>query len=145
MTPGVRRILLVEDNPGDRRLIAEALRHHGIEFTLSHYEKADEAARAIETCGHDGKELPELILIDYNLPCGDARDVLTAAAGNPALAHVPRAVVTSSLAPQDREQALRLGARSFIYKPATLDDFLEEVGSSIAALLEQRAGQAGAG
>jgi len=145
MKPGVRRILLVEDNPGDLRLIAEALRHRGIDFALRHYEKADEAARAIESCGSDGKELPDLILIDYNLPCGDARDVLTAAARNPALANVPRAVVTSSLAPQDREHALRLGARSFIYKPATLDDFLEEVGGSIAALLDRRADQAQAG
>jgi len=144
MKPGTRRILLVEDNPGDLRLVAEALTQRGIDFELRHYEKADDAVRAIENCGRDGKELPELILVDYNLPCGDARDVLTAAAGNPALAGVPRAVVTSSLAPQDREHALRLGARSFIYKPVTLDDFLEEVGGSIAALLEQHADSAGA-
>jgi CheY-like chemotaxis protein len=144
MKPGTRRILLVEDNPGDLRLIAEALSQRGIDFELRHYEKADDAVRAIESCGRDGKALPELILVDYNLPCGDARDVLVAAAGNPMLAGVPRAVVTSSLAPQDREHALRLGARSFIYKPVTLDDFLEEVGSSVAALLDQRADTAGA-
>ena len=144
MKPGTRRILLVEDNPGDLRLIAEALSQRGVEFELRHYEKADDAVRAIGSCGCDGYELPELILVDYNLPCGDDRDVLTAAAANPALAGIPRAVVTSSLAPQDREHALRLGARAFIYKPVTLDDFLEEVGGSIVALLDQRAGTAGA-
>jgi len=138
------RILLVEDNPGDLRLITEALRRQGIQFELQHYEKADDAVRAIENCGRDGAELPDVILVDYNVPRGDARDVLIAAAENAALANVPRAVVTSSLAPEDREHAMKLGARSFIYKPGNLDDFLEHVGNSIAVLLGRRADNAGA-
>jgi chemotaxis family two-component system response regulator Rcp1 len=136
--PGAHRILLIEDNPGDVRLIQESLRMHAVDYSLIHLEKADDAVRAVGGYGPDGAEVPDLILLDYNLPRGDAGDVLTAASKNPALAGIPKAVVTSSLAPKDRAEALRLGADCFINKPADLDGFLTEVGGTIAALLRAR-------
>lgn len=137
MKPGAHRILLIEDNPGDVRLIQESLRMHAVEYKLTHLEKADDAIRAVSGCGLNGAEVPDLILLDYNLPRGDAGDILAAVSKNPALARIPKAVVTSSLAPKDREQALRLGADCFINKPADLDGFLTEVGGTIAALLRR--------
>lgn len=135
MKPGPPHILLIEDNPGDVRLIQESLRVHAVEYSLTHVDKADEAIRAVLACGMEGTAVPDLILLDYNLPRGDAVDVLTAVSKNPALANTPKAVVTSSLAPKDRELALRLGADCFINKPPDLDGFLKEVGGTIAALL----------
>lgn len=135
MTNVISHILLVEDNPGDLRLIQEALRVHRIDCRLAHYATVAEAIRAIRAYGTDGAELPALILLDYNIPGGDARDILAAASQNPMLDRVPKAVVTSSVAPADREQALRLGAQCFIHKPCELDQFLNEVGASIAGLL----------
>lgn len=138
MKSGAHLILLIEDNPGDVRLIREALRVHAIEVQIVQIEKADEAIRAVSGYGSDDSELPDLILLDYNLPRGDAGDVLIAVSKNPALAGIPKAVVTSSLAPKDREQALRLGADCFINKPPDLDGFLNEVGGTIATLLRAR-------
>jgi chemotaxis family two-component system response regulator Rcp1 len=135
---GAHHILLVEDNPGDVRLIEEALRMHALDYQLHHYETAEEAIRALNGCGSNGVQIPDLILLDYNVPRGDARDILAAAQKNPALAAVPRAVVTSSVAPKDREQALELGANCFIHKPQDLDSFLAEVGSKIIELLQGR-------
>jgi len=135
---GAHRILLIEDNPGDVRLIQESLRMHDVEYSLTHIEKADDAIQAVGGYGPNGVEVPDLILLDYNLPRGDAGDVLAAVSKNPALVGVPKAVVTSSLAPKDRAEALRLGADCFINKPADLDGFLTEVGGSIAALLRER-------
>jgi CheY-like chemotaxis protein len=130
------QILLVEDNPGDVRLIRESLRAHQLNYELTHYETVDQAVQAVREYGQ-GREVPDLILLDFNLPRGDARDVLAAASENPALAGVPKAVVTSSLAPRDRDQAMKLGANCFINKPPELDAFLSEVGSSIIALLRR--------
>ena len=138
MKSGAHLILLIEDNPGDVRLIREALRVHAIEVQIVQIEKADEAIRAVSGYVSDDSELPDLILLDYNLPRGDAGDVLIAVSKNPALAGIPKAVVTSSLAPKDREQALRLGADCFINKPPDLDGFLNEVGGTIATLLRAR-------
>jgi CheY-like chemotaxis protein len=130
-------ILLVEDNPGDVRLIEESLRMHAIDYRLTHYETADAAIRALTICGTNGALVPELILLDFNVPRGDARDILAAAAMNPALAAVPKAVVTSYLAPKDREQALQLGATCFVNKPPNLESFLSEVGGKIVELLRR--------
>ena len=130
------RIFLVEDNPGDVRLIRESLRAHDLNYELTHFETVDEAVQAVQ--GYTAEaDVPDLILLDFNLPRGDARDILAAASQNPVLKSVPKAVVTSSLAPRDRDQALRLGANCFINKPPELDAFLSEVGSSIVALLQR--------
>ncbi len=133
----LRRIFLVEDNPGDLRLIQEALNLQEIRYELTHVETADEAIRTLNRYSTPADNVPDLILLDFNIPRGDARDILMAAAKNPALVGIPKAVVTSSVAPRDRQQALDLGAQCFIYKPPDLDAFLTEVGSTIAHLLSQ--------
>ena len=129
------RVLLVEDNPGDVRLIEESLRSQGLDFHLTHYETADTAIEALVRCGANGKGVPDLILLDFNVPRGDAQDILAAASTNTALVSVPKVIVTSFLAPKDRARALELGATCFINKPPNLDDFLAEVGTKIAELL----------
>jgi chemotaxis family two-component system response regulator Rcp1 len=134
---GVHRILLVEDNPGDVRLIEESLRTHALDYELTHYETADAAIDALTRCGTNGNGVPELILLDFNVPRGDARDILAAASRNPALAAIPKAIVTSYLAPADRAQALELGATCFIDKPPNLESFLSEVGGKIVDLLRR--------
>jgi two-component system, chemotaxis family, response regulator Rcp1 len=135
MKDGAHCILLVEDNPGDVRLIKESLRMYELEYVLTHFENVDDAIRAVNAYGVNGASIPDLILLDYNLPRGDAGDILAAAARNPALAGVPKAVVTSSVAPKDMERSFQLGAHCFINKPPELDAFLTEVGSKVAAML----------
>jgi CheY-like chemotaxis protein len=132
---GAHHILLIEDNPGDVRLIEESLRAHALDYRISHYETADAAIHAIACCGSNGTAVPDLILIDYNIPRGDARDILAAASKNPALNTIPKAIVTSFVAPRERQQAVELGATCFINKPQNLDSFLTEVGATIVELL----------
>jgi two-component system, chemotaxis family, response regulator Rcp1 len=131
-----RKILIVEDNPGDVRLIREALRCAGIESEIQHQETADAGVRTVLGYQSGAKDVPELILLDYNLPAGTARDVLAAIQTNPALLGVKKAVLTCSVAPSDREHALAAGADVFMNKPADLDEFLNEIGSAVLDLLE---------
>ena len=141
MNPHSYRILIIEDNPGDLRLICEALRLYKIDYSLSHYDAADDAVQAIQDYRSAQPNVPDLILIDYNIPRGDAREILAAISENPALSGVPAAVITSSVSPQDRERAIALGAKCFIVKPARLDAFLQRVGSTISDLLLTSPGQ----
>jgi two-component system response regulator len=133
-TSTTRRILIIEDNPGDLILIKEALRVHSLNCSLMHYATAADAVRAIADCGNGEIDVPDLIMVDYNLPGGDARDILVAAARNPKLAAIPRAVVTSSVAPSDRTKVMQLGAH-FIHKPCDFDEFMSAVGNGVRALL----------
>ncbi|MBV8808864.1 MAG: response regulator [Acidobacteriaceae bacterium] len=138
MVDDAKKILIVEDNLADVRLIEEAFHAQRIAIEIEHYETASAGVRAISRYGSISQSVPDLILLDYNLPGGYARDVLQAINENPALANVPRAVITCSIAPKDRERALLSGAHLFIFKPANLDDFLNEVGMALAGLLNVR-------
>lgn len=131
------KILLVEDNVGDVRLVEEALRCTDIEYQLTHCETVRSALDTVSGYAAGDPKIPDLILFDYNLPGGDAREIIQAAVGNSALAATRKAVITSSLSPRDREDALGTGAEYFIYKPADLDSFVSEVGNLVRKLLSQ--------
>lgn len=135
MTEDRWHILLIEDNRGDVWLIEECLRLRGIRYRLTHCEAVDCAVSTIDSYRASGADVPDLILLDYNLPRGDALSVLEAAIRNPALAGTPKAVITSSVAPKDQQDSLAAGANAFIYKPGDLDGFLTQVGDRIEELL----------
>ena len=133
----IRRIFLAEDNVADVVLVREALDRHSIRYELTSYPDAQAAILAAERCGVEGHPAPDLILVDLNLPWGHGCDVLEAAAKNPALNSVRKAILSSFVgSPGDVERARRLGATSFIMKPANLEESLEDVGRQIAQLLE---------
>ena len=130
-------ILVIEDNPGDVRLIQEALRANTVDFRMTHLDTADRALKAVHRYEPGAADLPDVMLLDFNLPAGNAADILMAANRNPALAGTKKAVVTSSVAPKDRDQAMQHGADCFIFKPADLDSFLTEVGGALRTLCDQ--------
>lgn len=129
------RIFLAEDNQGDVWLIQEALRRQSIQFTLDHHATVEDAISAARACGVNGVPVPHVILLDYNLPRGHGGDILAAAAENPNLAEVPKVILTSFLRPSEFQEARRLGANCVITKPASLHEFLAEVGSKVIELL----------
>jgi CheY-like chemotaxis protein len=132
-----RKLLIVEDNPGDVTLIGEALEGTGIDFQVQHCETAIAALQLIRGYEPAGKDMPDVILLDYNLPAGTALDILGAVKGNPALSGVKTAVVTCSVAPRDREQALAAGADLFVYKPSDFDQFMDSIRTAVLTLLDQ--------
>lgn len=138
MNDGSYKILLVEDNPGDVLLIQEALDAAHLCFELTHCDSVQAALRTISMYVSEDITVPDLLLLDYNLPGGDAREVLKAATTNPKLMQTRKAVITSSMSPHDREDALQNGAECVIPKPAELDLFLGEVGGAISRLLTHK-------
>jgi CheY-like chemotaxis protein len=130
------RIFLAEDNLGDVLLIEEALKRQSLVCEIDHYATAEEAIDAAKFCGNTGAPVPDLMLLDYNLPRGTGSDILAAAADNPNLAGVPKVIVTSFLRAEELAQALRLGASGLITKPVDFESFMREVGAKIAELLK---------
>jgi len=125
------RILLVEDNPADVYLVEEALRTHGIHYEMKWLRDGEQALALL---GQSEFGLPDLVLLDLNLPRVDGKEVLARILQRPELAGVPVAIMTSSDSPQDRREMAELGASCYIKKPPTLDAFLE-VGGVIKSLL----------
>ena len=134
------RIFLAEDNLGDVFLIEEALRRQSLVCDIDHYATAEDAIHAAELCGNSGAPIPDLMMLDYNLPRGNGSDILAVASRNPKLAAVPKVIVTSFLQADELKQALELGANCLITKPVDFESFMRDVGAKVAELLQQRGG-----
>ncbi|MGH9627407.1 MAG: response regulator [Bryobacteraceae bacterium] len=124
------QVLLVEDNEADVRLLREGFKHikTPVDLTVAHDGEA-----ALEFLGCKGKhaaaQLPDLILLDLNLPGQSGADVLQQVKTHPELRLIPVIVLTSSSARNDVVSAYRRGANSYLRKPTTLDGLYKLVDS----------------
>lgn len=122
----VPRILLVEDNPADVRLVREALRSHGISPQLMVISDGEEALRHLLGLNNvDSGELPDLLLLDINLPRRSGLEVLREFRSQRPEITLPVIIVTSSVLPDDRGEAADLGVHDYFRKPSRLDEFME--------------------
>ena len=119
------RILLVEDNPGDVRLVREALNRGSPSGTLYVAEDGLEAMDFLRRQGkHREAPRPDLVLLDLNLPKKDGREVLAEIKSDEDLRRVPVVVLTSSEAEADVVRCYDLAANCYIVKPFELDRFM---------------------
>jgi two-component system, chemotaxis family, response regulator Rcp1 len=126
-------ILLVEDNPGDVRLTREALHDGKIENHLSVAIDGVEAMAFLRQQGsYAGTTLPDLILLDLNLPRKDGHEVLAELKADWLLQQIPVVVLTASREERDVLRAHGQDVASYITKPVDLVQFLAVV-NEIAA------------
>ena len=123
-------ILLVEDNPGDVDLTREGLADGKLRNNL-HVVGDGEEAMAFLRRGeeHADMPMPDLILLDLNLPGKDGREVLAAIKADEGLGHIPVVVLTSSQDEEDILQSYRLHANCYISKPIRFGEFVKVVKS----------------
>lgn len=138
MQPVQRRsfIVVVEDHLPDVLLIKEALLRAGIVFELQHYSDGEQACSAFEQATPE--RLPDLIILDLNLPRISGFDLLAAIRSDERLRDTRVVILTSSRLTQDHELAVRLKADVFITKPQDLNEFLRIVAARIAPLLRRQ-------
>ncbi|HEY0827521.1 MAG TPA: response regulator [Bacilli bacterium] len=122
--------LLVEDNPGDIRLIVEVLKEGKISNNLNVVEDGVEALAYLRKEGKYSQRMsPDIILLDLNLPKKNGLEVLEELKNDSQLKAIPTVILTTSEAEQDILQAYDLHANCYISKPVDLDQFLEVVRS----------------
>jgi chemotaxis family two-component system response regulator Rcp1 len=123
-------ILLVEDNPGDIRLIVEVLKDGKINNNLSVVEDGEQALAYLLREGiYQDAIAPDIILLDLNLPKINGTEVLAEIKRHPLLKHIPVIILTTSEAEQDILRAYDLHANCYITKPVNLEQFLTVVRS----------------
>lgn len=117
-------ILLIEDNPGDVRLTQEAFKEGKKDVTLEVVTDGIEALKFLRKEGpYAEKQIPDLILLDLNLPKWDGREVLKEIKNDPSLRRIPVIVLTTSNAGTDILNSYDLHANCFINKPIDFDNF----------------------
>ncbi len=117
-------ILLVEDDPGDVVLVREAFEHNKVQNEL---RVASDGVYALEQLHDPELSLPDLILLDLNLPRKDGREVLAEIRADPRLTAIPVVVLTTSDAETDILRSYELHANAYVTKPVDLRQFLEVV------------------
>jgi len=121
-------ILLVEDNPGDVRLMREALRNGDNRNRLTVVDNGEEALAFLAgNRQHTASSRPDLIFLDLNLPGRDGREVLAEIKRDESLRRIPVVVFTTSESEQDIENAYDLYANCYVKKPVDLDEYLSVV------------------
>ena len=129
------RILVIEDNPSDVFLLDRALQKQGLQFELIHLRDGGEALAFIRRKGvYQGAAIPDLILLDLNLPKSTGEDIAREIPNTKHLLRIPVCVWSSSASRRTQSQLQSLGVVRFITKPSGLDQFME-IGIIIKDLL----------
>ncbi len=116
----VPRVLVIEDEPDIAGLIKHTLERGG-QMTVSIVESGDAALSSVAAA------VPDLIILDLNLPVLSGIEVCRILRGRPTTAHVPIIMLTARTSEQDRVTGLDVGADDYVTKPFSLRELAARV------------------
>jgi two-component system, cell cycle response regulator DivK len=116
-----RRILVVEDNERNLKLVRDVLQFAGYDVILA---RSGEQGVALAR-----ERAPDLVLMDLQLPTMDGTEALRILRDDPLTREIPVIAVTAFAMKDDRERALRAGFDSYLEKPISVRAFPEQVRS----------------
>ena len=115
----VSKILYIEDNPQNMRLVRKILKHAGYDVV--------EAETGLEGLDVAEAERPDLIFVDVNLPDIDGLGATARLKAVPELAPIPTIALTANAMVGDREKAIEAGCDGYLPKPVSRTDLLKTV------------------
>ena len=123
-------ILIIEDNPGDIRLINEVLNDNKLFMTVNTVNDGVDAMDYLNCRGKFKRSSkPDLIILDLNLPRKDGREVLAEIKSDDLLKHIPVVVMTISQSEEDIFRSYNLHANCYVTKPIDLNQFIKVIKS----------------
>jgi CheY-like chemotaxis protein len=121
-------VLLIEDDPGDVLMTQEAFEEHKLRNKLTVVTDGDAALSYLRREGeYKDAVVPDLILLDLNLPRRDGREVLAEIKKDDRLGRIPVVVLTTSQADEDIMRSYELHANAYVTKPVDFDRFIAVV------------------
>ena len=114
-----QRILIVEDNPKNMKLVRDVLEHHGY-TTVAALSAEDALAAAAE-------RPPDLILMDIALPGIDGFEALRRLKSDRTTEAIPVCALTAFAMNDDRERCLKAGFDGYLVKPISVTEFPGQV------------------
>ena len=118
-------ILLVEDDPGDQKLIMVSLRNQKLATGVHIAGSGEEAMEFLYQRGKysHGTSRPDLILLDLNMPGMGGKEFLRQIKGDEKMKSIPVIILTSSDSDDDIIDTYNLHASGYVKKPVKLEDF----------------------
>ncbi len=119
-------IILAEDDPDDQMLILRAAEANAFPGAVRAVSNGEELIAHLHACldkaPGGAHELPNLILLDLNMPLMDGREALQEIKRHPVLRGIPVVVFTTSTAPEDIAYCYGQGVNAYVAKPARFED-----------------------
>jgi CheY-like chemotaxis protein len=121
-------ILLIEDNPADVRLIKEALKEGNLPASLQSVKDGKEALDyLLQLPPFESAILPDIIILDLNLPRMNGREVLSKIKSMTHLSQIPVIILTTSSSPSDIDDTYQNNANCYITKPFDFSELVDTI------------------
>jgi CheY-like chemotaxis protein len=122
-------ILMADDDEEDQMFAQDAFEESGLPHDLQFVDDGealvDYLNTSINAADQSHTPLPDLILLDLNMPKKDGREALREIKANPQLRHIPVVVLTTSSLDCDIYRSYDIGANSYITKPVTFESLVD--------------------
>ncbi len=112
-------ILIADDDPDDQGFITEALHRQAFNGQITCLNNGRQLLQYL----HTSPQLPDVIVLDLNMPLKDGYEVMSEMKADISLHNIPVIVLTSSTRPQDKQASTRLGARQYYQKPLSVPEY----------------------
>ncbi|NCI50513.1 response regulator [Sediminibacterium roseum] len=117
------RILLIEDDTDDIELIQDALQDNDVHNTMQVLKDGGSVSSYLEK----NSIVPDIIVMDFNLPKVHGRDILKNIKRTDQYKHVPVVILTTSSSQTDIDYSYKEGASRYLIKPTTTEGFRDVV------------------
>jgi CheY-like chemotaxis protein len=123
-----KKVLMADDDEEDCLLATEAFAESGAKADFLRVADGVELMDYLSAQSHsESGGLPDLILLDLNMPRKDGREALKEIKSDPALKNIPVVILTTSREVKDIAFTKKAGAESYITKPETFNEWVEKM------------------
>lgn len=123
MKQNTRYILLADDNADDRSFIRDSFNYIKADVQLRIVDSGKELLQRLQAS--DDRDLPSLIVLDYNMPELNGAEVIQALLQNDRYKDIPKIMLSTSFYQKHIDYCLRLGADGYLIKPDNLFQWKE--------------------
>lgn len=122
--PSAIKILLADDDKEDQLILSDAFEQIGITNVVHFEDNGENALRHLEQC-FTSNALPQLIILDLNMPRMNGTQTLRLVKKDDRFKHIPIIIYSTSLNNIEKDECIRLGAHSYIIKPLTFSEYVK--------------------
>jgi len=123
-------VLIAEDDPDDQLMLHDAFNEACPDCQLKFVGDGVELIERLTDDSHSAHvPLPDLLLLDLNMPLKDGRQALQELRSNPCFATLPIVVLTTSSSDEDKNACIAAGANNYVVKPSSFTELLHIVGT----------------
>jgi CheY-like chemotaxis protein len=130
------KILIADDDADDRNLAAMAFEELNTEHEIEFVNDGQELVDMLGSLTRGGDKLPDLILLDLNMPRKDGRVALKEIKNNPAFRHIEVHILSTSTSEEDKKFTQQQGAKNYFVKPTNFEALMRILKTVCEELVE---------